>query len=87
MLNELDDNNRLIEMQRIEIGRLREQVTSLVDHGSSGGPGGGGSRGGMMIDNYNRNENMDQIGEMPPAFVMSQSQSTPALERFAPQER
>ena len=43
-----------------------------------------------MVVDYVRNgngENMDQIGDMPPAFVMSQSQSTPALERFAPQER
>jgi len=42
MLNELDDNNRLIEMQRIEIGRLREQVQMLVESsrsGSSGLPG------------------------------------------------
>ena len=48
-----------------------------------------GNRNGMVVD-YVRNgngENMDQIGDMPPAFVMSQSQSTPALERFAPQER
>ena len=41
MLNELDDNNRLIEMQRIEIGRLREQMQLMVnkDH-----------MGGMMMD-------------------------------------
>lgn len=37
MLNELDDNNRLIEMQRIEIGRLREQVQLLMNKGHAGG--------------------------------------------------
>ena len=37
MLNELDDNNRLIEMQRIEIGRLCEQVQLMVNKDHMGG--------------------------------------------------
>jgi hypothetical protein len=81
MLNELEDNNRLIEMQRIEIGRWREQVQVMVE--SSGGNGGDGrsSVGGNVItDTYFVNEN-DQQSDMPPAFVMSQSQSQPAMER------
>ena len=100
MLNELDDNNRLIEMQRIEIGRLREQVQLMVNNDHNGGmmmgidgdgeigPGGivvvhteGGlgegrpeSRGAMVGGQGNGEQ-------MPPAYVMGQSQSQPHLEQ------
>ena len=85
MMNELDDNNRLIEMQRIEIGRLREQVTVML--GQEGG--GGGGRG--MTDTYLVEENGEVTSELPPGFVMSQtrqSQSQPLIEqRFSPPSR
>jgi hypothetical protein len=74
MLNELDVNNRLIEMQRIEIGRLREQVQLLVEQGQH------------PAQTYPNNDTYHLVpedgvgisgGDMPPAFVMSQSQSQP----------
>jgi hypothetical protein len=85
MLNELDDNNRLIEMQRIEIGRLREQVQILVESTQQSGQG--ISRGGVigtdgrLTETYLIQEaNNGSMNDMPPAFVMSSSQSQPALE-------
>jgi hypothetical protein len=106
MLNELDDNNRLIEMQRIEIGRLREQVQLMVNKDHMGGmmmdgigmdgmrdseigPGGivivhteggvAGSRPGSR--GIAAGGAGDNAGEIPPAFVMGQSQSQPHLEQ------
>ena len=54
MLSQLDDNNREIEVQRIEIRRLREQVFLLMNQLQQGGAGGGGGGGdGVKLEALN----------------------------------
>lgn len=94
MLNELDDNNRLIEMQRIEIGRLREQVQLLINqdnpgsmsmHGMDDGEIGASGIVIVHTESANGSRPGSRSGangaDMPPAFVMGQSQSQPHLEQ------
>ena len=79
LVGQLEDNNREIEMQRIEIKRLRDQVHILVNQIERGGynnsPTVSPKSSMLEADSV---ENLPQIGDAKHNFMVK-AQSTPAL--------
>ena len=78
MLAQLDDNNREIQMQRLEIRRLREQVHMLVSQIGLGGQGMGDERGsaglaGALGSVQSVSSDFVEEEESPPVIIVSQT--------------